>query len=292
MSETAPRGRGGVATRPDGPEPTPAPDQQARPDRSMDLLNDIIRQPVDPDYAVVAARGGARRPRGRWDLALVAVIIGALFTVAAVETTRSAPALETERTELITRIQQAEAQQDAQRAQIATLDTEIAQLRTTALGDDAQAKELTAELAALEPVTGASAVKGPGLMITVDDAQADSADSRDQVLDIDLQVLVNGLWESGAEAISINGHRLSNLTAIRGAGDAITVDYRSLTRPYQVQAIGDPRTLPARWVESSGGAWWNELAQNRRMRYEVTSVDEMTLEADPGMTLRYARVQR
>ena len=65
------------------------------------------------------------------------------------------------------------------------------------------------------------------------------------MLDIDLQILVNGLWESGAEAISINGHRLSNLTAIRGAGDAITVDYRSLTRPYQIEAIGDPRTLPA-----------------------------------------------
>ncbi len=258
----------------------------------MDLLNDIIRQPIDPDYAVVAARGGARRPRGRWDLALIAVIIGVLFTVAAAETTRSAPALETERTELITRIRQAEAQQDAQRAQIATLDAEIAQLRTTALGDDAQAEELTTQLAALEPVTGASAVKGPGLVITVDDAAADSGDSRDQVLDIDLQVLVNGLWGSGAEAISINGHRLSNLTAIRSAGDAITVDYRSLTRPYQIQAVGDPKTMPARWVESSGGAWWNELAQNRRMRYEVTSVDEMTLEADPGMTLRYARVPR
>jgi uncharacterized protein YlxW (UPF0749 family) len=270
----------------------PEPNGRARPDRSMDLLNDIIRQPVDPDYAVVAARGGARRPGGRWDLALVAVVIGALFTVAAVETTRSAPALETERAELITRIQQAEAQQDAQRAQIATLDDELARLRTAALGDDTEAKELTAELTALEPVTGATAVKGPGLSIIVDDAPADSADSRDQVLDIDLQILVNGLWESGAEAVAINGHRLSNLTAIRGAGDAITVDYRSLTRPYQIQAIGDPRTLPARWVESSGGAWWNELAQNRRMRYEVTSVDEMTLEADPGMTLRYARVQR
>ena len=36
---------------------------------------------------------------------------------------------------------------------------------------------------------------------------------------MDLQILVNGLWESGAEAISVNGHRLSTLTAIRGAGE-------------------------------------------------------------------------
>ena len=106
------------------------------------------------------------------------------------------------------------------------------------------------------------------------------------MLDIDLQVLVNGLWGSGAEAISINGHRLSNLTAIRSGGRRDHGGLPSLNRPYRVQAIGDPKTMPARWVESSGGAWWNELAQNRRMRYEVSSVDEITLDADPSMTLR------
>ena len=36
--------------------------------------------------------------------------------------------------------------------------------------------------------------------------------------DPDLQKLVNGLWQAGAEAISINGQRLTNLTAIRHAG--------------------------------------------------------------------------
>ncbi|HET9649771.1 MAG TPA: DUF881 domain-containing protein [Microlunatus sp.] len=287
MSEQRAIGAPGELT---GPAPTASSRPPRRPDASMDLLNDIVRQPVDPDYAVVAARGDGRRPaRGRWDLAVVALAIGALFTVAAVETTRTAPAAETERRELIARIQQSEAQQDQLRSQIASLDAEIAQLRTDALGSDAEAQQLTGRIAALEPVTGATAVTGPGLVITVDDASGTSSDQRDQVLDLDLQILVNGLWSSGAEAIAINGHRLSSLTAIRGAGDAITVDYRSLTRPYQIQAIGNPRTLPARWVESSGGAWWNELAQNRGMRYEVSTVDAMTLDADPGMTVRYAR---
>ncbi|HTF39536.1 MAG TPA: DUF881 domain-containing protein, partial [Propionibacteriaceae bacterium] len=76
--------------------------------------------------------------------------------------------------------------------------------------------------------------------------------------------------------------------AIRSAGDAITVDYRSLTRPYRVEAIGDPRTLQARFVESSAGAWWNDLAQNRRMRYEISDVKQLDLAADPGMVLRHA----
>ena len=50
----------------------------------------------------------------------------------------------------------------------------------------------------------------------------------------------------------------------------------------------DPRALQARFVESSAGAWWNDLAQNRRMRYEISDVKQLDLAADPGMVLRNA----
>ena len=253
----------------------------------MDLLNQIIRQPVDPDYAVVAAREN-EPVRGRWMLAALAMIIGALFAVAAVQTTRAAPELESERTELINRVQDAERQQDELRGRVTSLSGEIATLRTAALGDDDAAGALETLIEALDPVVGTVPVSGPGVLIVVDDSPSATADARDRVLDIDLQVLANGLWEADAEAISINGHRLSRLTAIRSAGDAITVDFRSLTRPYRVEAIGDPRTLQARFVESSAGAWWNDLAQNRRMRYEISDVKQLDLAADPGIVLRHA----
>jgi uncharacterized protein YlxW (UPF0749 family) len=256
-------------------------------DASMDLLNQIIRQPVDPDYAVVGARGN-EPVRGRWMLALLGVIIGALFAVSALQTTRAAPALESERTELINRVQNAEREQDELRGRVTSLTGEIATLRTAALGDDDAASALELRIEALDPVVGNVPVSGPGVLIVIDDSPSATADTRDRVLDIDLQVLANGLWEAGAEAVSINGHRLSSLTAIRSAGDAITVDYRSLTRPYRVEAIGDPRTLQARFVESSAGAWWNDLAQNRRMRFEISDVKQLDLAADPGMVLRHA----
>jgi uncharacterized protein YlxW (UPF0749 family) len=259
-----------------------------RPDASMDLLNQIIRQPVDPDYYAAAATRGNEPARGRWMLAILAVIIGALFAVAALQTTRAAPALKSERTELIDRVQNAEREQDELRGRVTSLTGEIATLRTAALGDDNAASALEMHIEALDPVVGNVPVSGPGVLIVVDDSPSATADTRDRVLDIDLQVLANGLWEAGAEAISINGHRLSSLTAIRSAGDAITVDYRSLTRPYRVEAIGDPRTLQARFVESSAGAWWNDLAQNRRMRYEISDVKQLDLAADPGIVLRHA----
>lgn len=272
--------------------PTRAPGRPRAVDASMDLLNQILREPVDPDYARVAAAlpaGERRAARGRGWLALVLVLAGSLFTVGALQTDRTRPVQETERTELVARIQGAESDQDALRRQVDDLTGQIDQLRTTALGSDGTSKALEAQIDRLGPAVGLAPVTGPGVVVVVDDAPTADGDARDQVLDLDLQVLANGLWTAGAEAVSINGHRLSALTAIRGAGAAITVDYRSLTRPYRVEAIGDPRTLQARLAESAAGAWWNDLAQNRDMTYQTSDASRLVLDSDPGITLRYAR---
>jgi uncharacterized protein YlxW (UPF0749 family) len=258
-------------------------------DASMDLLNQILRQPVDPDYAITAAQGGRSLPRWRWSFALVTLTIGALLAIAALQTNQAAPALQNERAELISRIKAAETNQDQLRARVTSLAAEVASLREASVGDDDTLKAMVAQIARLGSTVGATAVAGPGVLIVVDDAPGENGDVRNRVLDLDLQMLANGLWQAGAEAVAINGHRLSTLTAIRSAGDAITVDYRSLSRPYRIEAIGDPRTLQARFVESSGGAWWNELAQNQRMRYEISIEKAVTLPADPGIVLRHAR---
>lgn len=265
----------------------------------MDLLRQITEQPIDPDYAAVAARepdktstAAARRRPLRWALTLATVGVGALFAIGAVQNTQRAPLLATERQELIARITAAETAQDAQRSQVAALDADITRLRTTAASGDTEAEARLAEIDTLGMGVGTVAVTGGGVVITVDDAPGSDSDARERVLDLDLQILVNGLWQSGAEAISINGHRLSTLTAIRGAGQAITVDYRSLTRPYRIEAIGDSRTLPATFTLTTAGAWWNDLARNRGMTFSITGVDELTLAADPGMVLRYARGSR
>ncbi|WP_156821124.1 DUF881 domain-containing protein [Microlunatus phosphovorus] len=261
-----------------------------RPDASMDLLRQIVEQPIDPDYYESAAhRLGDRPPVRRWALAATVALAGLLFAIGAVQTTQRAPLAATERDELITRIKAAESTLETQRAEIAVLDSDVARLRVTAASGDSAAEARLAEIDRLGASVGTVAVTGPGVVVVVDDAHGSDNDTRDRVLDLDLQILVNGLWQSGAEAISINGHRLSALTAIRGAGEAITVDYRSLNRPYRVEAIGDPRTLPASFAQTSAGAWWNDLARNRGMTYSLSGADSLTLSADPGMVLRYAR---
>jgi uncharacterized protein YlxW (UPF0749 family) len=137
-------------------------------------------------------------------------------------------------------------------------------------------------------LTGAAAVTGPGVRIVVDD-NPDASSGRQAVLDKDLQVLVNGLWTAGAEAVSINGQRVTNLTSIRVAGEAITVNLRSLSRPYTVNALGDPDQLPARFVESAAGTWWLNLKSVYGLQFTMTREESLVVPAAPPLTLRHAR---
>lgn len=134
--------------------------------------------------------------------------------------------------------------------------------------------------------TGTEAVTGPGVRIQVDDSRDASSDQ--VVLDTDLQRLVNGLWASGAEAVDINGQRLTGLSAIRVAGEAITVNLRSLTRPYSIRAIGDPDQLAARFLDSPGGSWWLNLRSVYGLEFEMTTEESLTVPAAPALDLRHA----
>ncbi len=251
-----------------------------RPDASMSLLTDLQAEALEPEYRSTTA------PRRTPLRTLVVVgLLAVLLTIAVLQTTGSSSLAAQQRDELLQRVEGARERQGALRDDVATLEDEIRQLGAQALGDPA----LRARLAQLELASGASAVSGPGIIITVDDA-ANATTAQGRVLDGDLTRLVNGLRQAGAEAISINGRRLSALTPIRSAGATITVDYVSLSPPYRVEVIGNPDTLQARFNQTAGAAWWHLITQNYGLTMSIAQSDQdLALSADPGMTLRHAR---
>ena len=126
------------------------------------------------------------------------------------------------------------------------------------------------------------------MRVVVDDAPG-ATTAKEQVLDQDLQKLVNALWLVGAEAIAVNGQRLTALSAIRQAGTAITVNFVSLRRPYTVFAIGNRNQMSARLLETDGGKMWLTLRANLGLRFDVDTEESMTLPASKRLDLRYAR---
>ncbi|HET6988930.1 MAG TPA: DUF881 domain-containing protein [Kribbella sp.] len=260
----------------------------------MSLLNNLMAHPLDEGYAVAARTrptkdGKPFRSRHRVMLVVASLVLGFLLAVAASQNYRSAPEAEKQRNELITRINQADTRLNGLRTQQTQLADEVRGLQASGLSNTSSGTTLQQQLDSLELQTGTIAVTGPGIKAVIDDAKnADAKEGR--LLDVDLQQLVNGLWTSGAEAISVNGHRLTSLTAIRGAGSAITVDYSSLTPPYTVLAVGDTATMPARFAQSSGGQWVQYLVSNFDVRMTITTEDSLLVPADATIALRYAKV--
>ncbi|MDX6249073.1 MAG: hypothetical protein QOF10_2433 [Kribbellaceae bacterium] len=259
----------------------------------MSLLNNLMAHPLDEGYAVAARTRPSQgdRPnksRHRVILVIALAALGFLLAVAASQNYRSAPAAETQRKELITRINEADTRLNDLRAQQTKLAEEVRGLQAGGLSNSSSGAALQQQLDNLELQAGAVAVTGQGLKAVVDDAK--NADKEGRLLDVDLQQLVNGLWASGAEAISVNGHRLTSMTAIRSAGSAITVDYTSLTPPYTVLAIGDTATMPARFAQTSGGQWVQYLVSNYGVRSTITTEDSLLVPADATIALRYAKV--
>ena len=265
-----------------------------RPDASMSLLSDLMSDTLDQGYAAAAARRGHGAPRRtRVTLLGALVLVGMLLAVAVSDVRERSLGAGSARQALVAEVERRTEAADLAAAELAGLRAEIAQVRrdALALGGGAAASDLDR----LELAAGAVAVSGPGLVVTVDDAERpeDQADeplaAEERVLDRDLQAIVNSLWAAGAEAISINDQRLTSLSAIRSADIAILVDYRPLVPPYVVRAIGDPRTLEPRFVDSRAGRDMQLLRESYGFRFDVAPAESLRLPPASGLSLRTAR---
>ncbi|MGW9460675.1 DUF881 domain-containing protein [Streptomyces globisporus] len=282
------------------PDRSTAP-PSARPDASMSLLNNVMDHSLDDGYAEASARrkadGSAGLPRtlkSKLGLAAGLVVAALVVTLGAAEARISAPVVAKEREELIDRI-------DAETEAADTLESNVDKLRADVSERQRKALERhggdQGQLVAL--LAGATPVEGPGMKLVVDDAKdtdqggggpRESSGFADtgRVRDRDMQRVVNGLWESGAEAIAINGQRLTALSAIRAAGDAILVDNRPLVPPYTVLAVGDGKKLATAFQDSADGQYLQALKESFDIRTSISDQAKVQLPAAPSLIVRTA----
>ena len=102
-----------------------------------------------------------------------------------------------------------------------------------------------------------------------------------------MQLVVNGLFAAGADAVSVNGQRVTVLSPIRSAGEAVLVGFRPLTPPYVITAVGS-ESLTADFESSSARSELAGLEATYGMGVEVTSLDDATVPARSDLNVRYA----
>ena len=254
------------------------------------LLTTLTQNSLDEDYQHAAderVRRGGGKPPSRGVAVVVVAIFGLLIVTAGVQNSRNAATSERGRAELVEQV-------NGRRAEVASRERSISRMRSentriaSALddlaGDERSATNKTDELGA---GTGFRPVEGEGVRIRVDDSSDGNDDGR--VRDEDLAVLVDGLWSAGAEAISINGQRLTNVSPIRNVGDAIHIKTVPLRAPYTVLAVGDSNTLQARFGDSVSGVAWASLVNSFGFEFSMANAGSLELPGSLTPTLRSAK---
>jgi uncharacterized protein YlxW (UPF0749 family) len=131
--------------------------------------------------------------------------------------------------------------------EIAKLRAELQALQQAATEQDKILTALNQQLEAGRLAMGLTDVQGPGIVMTLEDStlRTEAGPNAEPFLvhDYDLWPVLNELRSAGAEAISVNGQRVIGSTAIRCAGAILQVNGVPVTSPFEIRAIGDPKTL-------------------------------------------------
>lgn len=265
-------------------------------------LVDLVMNPRDPGYEAAAARRGIDPPRRWYDAPLVALgcaAIGFVLVLAYVHTHRGAPQAARVHDGLVARVRSAQRADDRLARTAQQLAAQFDALRAAALPSSGALAGLLnrSELAAgLVPVTG------PGVEVVLSEPPAPSASTpagrggaipimtTHILTDRDVRSVVNELWADGAEAISVNGIRLTPTSAVRFAGQAVLVDFAPISSPYTIRAIGSKDSLVTAFAVSAVASRYQTLISVDGIGFHFGESEHLSLPASPGTTPRYAHL--
>ncbi|MFI2704848.1 DUF881 domain-containing protein [Cellulosimicrobium composti] len=258
-------------------------------------MDDATPASVTPGDQPVAAPAQPPAPRSRRlrsavTVALVLALSGLMFTANA----RLARGDDSRHPENLAQLVDRESDRVADLAeQVDALTAEVARLSSTGdapAGVDPDLAARTAVAAGTTPVTGR------GVSVTLDDAPPEGnypPQIRPDDLVVhqqDIQSVVNALWAGGAEAMTLQGQRVTATSAFRCAGNILLLHGRVYSPPYVVEAVGDPEALRDALDRSPGVQVYKEYVDAVNLGWSVEDEPEIEMPGYQGaLELRYAR---
>jgi uncharacterized protein YlxW (UPF0749 family) len=153
---------------------------------------------------------------------------------------------------------------------------------------------LFSELSVYKALTASTDVRGPGVRVTLDDSAEDIPPWADTnafiVHDTDILHIISELAKGGAEAISINGHRIYSGSTIYCNGYTVRINDVPEARPFIIEAIGDPARLSASMIGPN--SYGVQLREYYGLIFRVQVEPEINLSARPGGSVTFRHAQR
>jgi uncharacterized protein YlxW (UPF0749 family) len=231
-----------------------------------------------------------------WQLTLGAALLVLGFLIAAQlqsETPRTSYTSQ-ERQPLVRTALGLQGQQEALKQRILALRAQIQTLEQRGQGNEAVVAELNGQLRTARIAGGFIGLRGSGLVIQLEDstdAVAQGANETDyRVSGRDVRTVVQELWLAGAEAIAINGERVTVSTAIIDIGGSVLVNSAYLAPPYQLSAIGSTNLYADLSAAPAFGEFVRARAEGFGIKISFAQPAEVTVPAFVGsLNLRYAK---
>lgn len=138
-------------------------------------------------------------------------------------------------------------EQEARRgleSQVTDLRQKLEQYEKTATEGRSLTEAMGRELETLRVALGLKAMRGPGVIVRLENPKEQPKGVNFVVVTYqDLVAVINELWAAGAEAMAVNGQRITATTGISQVGGTVVVNLQRLTGPFIIVAVGDPATL-------------------------------------------------
>lgn len=178
--------------------------------------------------------------------------------------------------------------------QVNTVSAEVEKLRAentklqNAMGNQTkQSSVLNQSLQEAKNFASLVGIEGAGIIITLSDSRpkpaADNFAVPDEIIhDVDVLKVVNELWAAGAEAVSVNNHRVGPRTSFRCVGPVIQVDRVPIASPVVIRAIGDPDVLFG-GLNLPGGVL-DEIRQTDQNMVRLERAKELAISSFTGST--------
>jgi len=271
------------------------------------LLRALLSEHLDPGYAAAAAKRSRSEGPPSWRArvfgwfwqALAAMLVATVFAAAVAQARSVAPGVRTAQQLLATSVRATQAAGAKLAQRRSALAAQVDDVQRLALAHNAAGQRLLNNLDALSLAAASTAVNGPGLTVTITDpgvgpnlsdvSKQRIRGSRQIILDRDLQLVVNSLWASGAEAISVGGARIGPNVTIRQAGGAILVDNNPTSSPYAIVAVGPPHAMRGVFENSSGLHRLRLLESSYGVGVSVNASDRLSLPAGAFRDVKFAK---
>ncbi|HOB03824.1 MAG TPA: DUF881 domain-containing protein [Propionibacteriaceae bacterium] len=232
------------------------------------------------------------RTAGNRALTVVALIVAAALVTSAAVAARGQDLRPNRNTDMIALVRQ-QAERNADLTEhVAAVRAEVDQLTKQAPQQSPQRAE---ELAQLGSATNLTPVTGPAVTVTLTDAPLDvkpEGVSEDSLIvhQQDIQAVVNALWAGGAEAMTIQGQRVTTRTGVKCVGNVIVLHGTPYAPPYVVTAIGDQRRLEAALASSPYLTIYRQYADKYGLGYAQKRAAEVKMDGYKGpVDLTYAK---